>query len=353
MATAPVLVHHYAILMVCALTALLSVVGTRVMIAWARRRNLIDLPNHRSSHSQPTPRGGGVALVAAFYVGLLGSWQLGIVTTHTLLVLLCGLPIAVISYIDDLYTLGARIRLAIQLLCAGTFLALLPSLPPLVILGYTLPVGSAFAIYLFGMVWMTNLYNFMDGIDGIAASQAIAAGILWAAVLPDSAMMPPLLLAAAALGFLKYNFPPARIFMGDVGSAFCGFIIAAMALVQSRETVLLAPFWLIPMAPFIADATVTLFTRMLRGQRVSEAHRTHAYQRLARRLDGHLSVSLGYFLLTSLLVGPFFLWVALRAGQYAELVFVVAVAVLMAVAIGLGAGQDDKPSQKAIAPSRK
>jgi len=328
-------------LIVCALTVLLSAVGTRGMIAWAYRRNLIDTPNHRSSHARPTPRGGGVALVGAFYAGLSGAWLLGTVPTATLLLLLTGLPIAIVSYIDDRVSLGARARLIVQLLCAAAFLTLLPALPRLAVFGVTLPAVPAFVVYLLGMVWLTNLYNFMDGIDGIAAGQAIAVGILWTAALPGNAMAAPLLLAAATLGFLKYNFPPARIFMGDVGSAFCGFIMAALALVQAHDVAVSALCWLIPLAPFIADATLTLIVRLLRGQRVSQAHRSHAYQRLSRRAGGHLPVSAGYFLLTSLPIGWVFLWTASRAGQNAEIVFFVVVAVLMVAAACLDAGRDD------------
>jgi len=329
------------ILIVFALTVLISAIGTRGMISWAHRRNLIDTPNHRSSHSRPTPRGGGVALVGAFYLGLLGAWQLSLVQTVTLLLLLTGLPIAIISYIDDMVSLGARVRLAVQLICAAAFLVLLPAFPPLTVFGYILPAAPTFAIYLLGMVWLTNLYNFMDGIDGIAAGQTIAVGALWAAALPGNATVVPLLLAATALGFLKYNFPPARIFMGDVGSAFCGFIIAALTLVQALEFALSPLFWLIPLTPFIADATLTLTIRMIRGQRLSEAHRSHAYQKLSRQAGGHLPVSVAYFLLTCLPIGLIFLWTATRTGQNAELVFFTIVAVLMIVVACLGAGRDD------------
>jgi len=329
-----------SILLVCALTLFLSAFVTKGMITWARHRNLIDTPNHRSSHDRPTPRGGGVALVGAFYVGLVELRWIDAVQTATLLLLLTALPIAVTGFIDDVRTLSVRIRLLVQLFCAATFLFLLPELPPLVIFGYALPSPLTFALYLLGMVWLTNLYNFMDGIDGIAAGQAVAVGILWTTVLSDASRATSLLLAAAALGFLKYNFPPARIFMGDVGSAFCGFIIGALTLIHAHETALSPLFWLIPLAPFIADATITLTVRLCRQQRIGEPHRSHAYQRLAQKMGGHFPVSVGYFLLTCLPVGLVFLWTASRFGQDAEAVFLVIVAALMVVAAALGAGND-------------
>jgi len=327
---------------ICAGILLTAAAGTRGMVAWAHRRKLLDTPNHRSSHTRPTPRGGGVALAAAFYAGLAALLAAGALEAGTLATLLLGLPIAIVGYIDDRVSLSARTRLAVQFACAAALLWSLPApIPALAVLGYELPPALAYAAYLLGLLWLTNLYNFMDGIDGIAAGQAIAAGLLWAAILPAASAGPALALAAAALGFLLYNFPPARIFMGDAGSGFCGFIIGALVLIQAQASATSPLLWLLPLAPFIADATLTLCVRVLRGQSPSQAHRSHAYQRLARRAGRHLPVSAGYFLLALLPVGGLFLWTARQAPDHAGAALIAAVAALMIAAACFGAGRDD------------
>jgi len=325
----------------------LSAFGTWKMIAWAHRRNIVDTPNHRSSHTLPTARGGGVALVAAFYAGTAAAWAAGLLDARTVVLLCCGLPIAIVGYIDDARSLSARTRLAVHAAAAAALLWGLWPLPALGIAGYRLPAPAVAVLYLLGLVWLTNLYNFMDGIDGIAAGQALAAGALWAALAPGAVGVPALLFAAAAAGFLLYNFPPARIFMGDAGSGFCGFIVGALVLHQADATHTSPLLWLIPLSLFVCDATVTLATRVMRGQRASEAHRSHAYQRLSRRVGRHLPVSAGYFAATLVPLGAWFLWAGQQPGSRAGLAFVVAVAVPALLAVCLGAGREDTPAPPA------
>lgn len=323
------------------LVAGLSALGTARMIAWAHRRNMLDLPNHRSSHTRPTARGGGVALVVAFYAGALACWALGLLDTRTMTLLCCGLPIALVGYIDDARSLSARTRLIVHAAAAAAALYLLWPLPALDIAGMTLPTWLRAVLMLLGLVWLTNLYNFMDGIDGIAAGQAVAAGILWGWLAPTSVGVPAMLFAAAAAGFLVYNRPPARIFMGDAGSGFCGFIAGALVLQQAAATDTSPLLWLIPLSLFFCDATVTLLTRVLRGQRASEAHRSHAYQRLSRRAGRHGPVSLGYFLVTLLLLGGLFAWAGQEPAGRAGWTFLAAAVAPALLAAWLGAGRDD------------
>lgn len=333
------MVTLYILLLVVLLVAVLA---TRASIAWAHHRNILDQPNHRSSHSRPTPRGGGIGIVVACSVGIAGAAVLGFLPANAAAALACGLPIAVVGYIDDRRSLSARSRLLVQVACAAGALWFLSPLTALSIFGMTLPPSLTIAVYLVGIVWMTNLYNFMDGIDGIAAGQAMAIGVCWAAVAGMMQAVAGIVFALAAAGFLVFNRPPAKVFMGDVGSAFCGFFIAVAALQMQQATQENLILWLLPAAPFALDATLTLLVRLMRKQRPNEAHRSHAYQILSRKIRAHGPVSLGYFLIAALWFGPFLWWGLQHGATIApETLFVLASLPFAIGAIALGAGRDN------------
>lgn len=257
---------------------LVSAVLVRVIRAWAERY-LLDHPNERSSHTIPTPRGGGIAIVA---VTLAGS--LLVMTPRLAAVAGLALVIAAMSFIDDLRGLPAKLRLFVQI--AVAFAAAWLFLPP----PWVLPA----------MIWivgLTNAYNFMDGIDGIAGGQAVVAGLGWAlaGMLAQQPLLATLglLLAGSSAGFLTQNWHPARIFMGDVGSAFLGFFFAALAVMSWPDRRLMLA-GLLFVWPFVADAAVTFFRRLLRGERVMEPHKTHLYQRLHQRGLSHGNVAAIY-----------------------------------------------------------
>ncbi len=320
---------------------LISLAVTKFSIRWAHQRDLIDRPNHRSSHTTPTPRGGGVALVLALYVGLAAAAALDMISWRPLALMLCGLPIAIVGYADDILTLSARTRLLVQALCAAAALWVLSPIPALTLFGFVVPVQVATVLYFLGIIWLTNLYNFMDGIDGIAAFETIAIGLCWIALLGLSHALIPLVLIFSTLGFLYFNWPPARIFMGDVGSAFCGFVVGALALFYAGDQQTSVLLWLIPASAFIVDATVTLIVRILRGQRPGVAHRSHAYQHAARKLGKHLPVSTAFFILSTLWLGVIALWVHNGSAEVsAEIGFLVAIIPLVIVALALRAGRD-------------
>jgi Fuc2NAc and GlcNAc transferase len=323
------------------LVLLISLAVTKFCIRWAHQRDLIDHPNHRSSHTTPTPRGGGVALVVSLYIGLTAAAALDWISWRPLALVLCGLPIAVIGYADDALTLSARTRLLVQAICAGLALWVLNPLPALTLFGAELPGSVTVVLYFLGIIWLTNLYNFMDGIDGIAALETIAIALCWIALLGLNQATIPLILICATVGFLYFNWPPARIFMGDVGSAFCGFVIAGLALFYASADQTPVLLWLIPASAFIVDATVTLIVRILRGRRPGVAHRSHAYQHAARKIGKHLPVSLAYFLLSTLWLGVIAFWVRNgSASVSAEVGFLIAIAPLVVVALALRAGRD-------------
>ena len=273
---------------------------TALLRRYALARSLLDVPNARSSHSLPTPRGGGVAIVVAFLVGLCLAFfaGLGIAAELFYALLGAGLGIALLGFLDDHGHIAARWRLLGHFLAAAWALYWLGGLPPLAVFGGLLQlswIGHVLAA--FYLVWLLNLYNFMDGIDGIASVEAICVclgGAILYALLETSLLtdLPLLMLAAAVLGFLLWNFPPARIFMGDAGSGFLGIVLGVLSLQAAWISPVLLWGWLILLGVFIVDATLTLLRRLLRGEKVYEAHRSHAYQYASRQFGRHLPVTL-------------------------------------------------------------
>ena len=254
---------------------------------WAAQR-LLDLPNARSSHTRPTPRGGGLVIVLVILGGLLGAYFVAGMGDGRVLV--CygtgALVIAAISWLDDLRGVANRLRFAVHfvgaaLLVAGGWWATGVTLPG----GVVLPFGLlGIPLTLFWVVGLTNAYNFMDGIDGLAGGQAAIAGGAWAVwgMLTNDpwSLLLGTLLAGSSLGFLAHNWPPARIFMGDVGSAFLGYTVAALPLVAARRTPTALLAGVLIVWPFLWDAGFTFLRRWRRGENVWAAHRSHLYQRL-------------------------------------------------------------------------
>lgn len=254
---------------------------------------ILDHPNERSLHDQPTPRGGGIAIAVAIF---LGGALLELVHSHFDDVYWLGLGaviIAMVSFFDDrfklppLFRLVAHFLVALLLVYHGFVLAAL-DLP-----GFYWPLSSALGVLLscLFLVWLVNLYNFMDGMDGFAAGMAVIGfgcfGVLGLLVDHETFAMVNVIVAAAACGFLVSNFPPARIFMGDAGSSLLGLLAAALALWADREGVF--PLWVgvLVFSPFIVDATVTLVRRIAAGERIWEAHKSHFYQRVVQLGWGH------------------------------------------------------------------
>ena len=279
-----------------AVTCLLSILFCGIYLQLAQRWRIVDHPNERSSHHRPTPNGGGVPLLLAFFAGAgLLAWHRGLGDATYTLVLALTLLLMLAGVIDDLRGLSVRLRLSLYGLCclavSGSVILPDPSagIPPAGLLGVC---GAAVA-----MLWMMNLYNFMDGLDGFAATQCVLAGG-GAAVLSrayggsDAYVLCALLLAAAHLGFLVWNWPPARLFMGDAGSVPSGFLLAALALVGQQRGDLPLACWLILLAVFITDASWTLLWRVVTGQPFTRPHRLHGYQRLSRHWGGHRPVDL-------------------------------------------------------------
>lgn len=292
------------------LALLVATALTEAIRRYALTRQLMDIPNARSSHTRPTPRGGGVAIVLSFLLAL-GALYLGEAIPVALFIALLGAGglVALVGFLDDHKHVPARWRLIAHFAAAGWALFWLEGAPELSFFGITVdagPLGAVmFALYL---VWMLNLYNFMDGIDGIAGVEAVTVGIgaalmhavalsgdhgtasvTFGSLLPVALL--PLLLACAVSGFLIWNFPPAKIFMGDAGSGFLGIVLGVLSVDAAHRAPELFWGWLILLGVFVVDATVTLLRRLKRSEKVYEAHRCHAYQHASRRWGGHLPVT--------------------------------------------------------------
>jgi Fuc2NAc and GlcNAc transferase len=281
-----------------ALVVGVSFLGTGALRKYALARSLIDIPNARSSHSVPTPRGGGVAIVVSFLIALpVLAWTDAVAWPMALALLGAGGWIAIVGFLDDHGHIAARWRLLAHFGGAIWALFWIGGMAPINLFGHEFSLGwFGYVIAAFYLVWMLNLYNFMDGIDGLASVEAICACVgaclvYWIAG-HNSLAIAPLVLAMAVLGFLVWNFPPAKIFMGDAGSGFLGIILAVMSLYAAWTNPLFLWAWLILLGVFIVDATFTLIRRLLRGDKVYEAHRSHGYQYASRKYGSHRAVTL-------------------------------------------------------------
>ena len=270
----------------------------------AVRRGLLDVPNARSSHATATPRLGGLGIIAATLVALaVGPVLLGLEGGASLKLVALGMVVAAVSLIDDLRGLPALARLVVHLAAGAAAVAMLGPLDIAAAIGLADPPSALALNRGLTVLWIAgfmNAFNFMDGIDGIAAGQGAVAGAAiavlgWLLEVPP-AMLLGLALAAACLGFLPHNWSPATIFMGDVGSAFVGFLLATAPLVPPAHQD--APIGVLPFAlivwPFLFDTTLTFIRRAARGENVLAAHRSHLYQRLTQAGWSHARVAALY-----------------------------------------------------------
>jgi UDP-N-acetylmuramyl pentapeptide phosphotransferase/UDP-N-acetylglucosamine-1-phosphate transferase len=298
-----------------------SALVTLLLIAWmlrAQHRLPLDVPNQRSLHVRPVPRSGGIAMMAGVFSGF------AILQTPLAIVLPAAVLVA-LSHIDDVRGLPIPVRLGAQCAAAAGFA--FGALPAVV-----LPLA---ALIVLGILWMTNLYNFMDGSDGLAGGMTVT-GFAFLGVGAwmsgdDALLIECAILAAAGAAFLPFNFPPARLFMGDAGSVPVGFLAAVFSLSGWRDGDW--PFWFpaAVFAPFIIDATLTLLKRMGAGERFWEAHNMHYYQRLVRMGWGHRRTALAEYALM-LACGTTALW-ALREPPYLQLCALIGLVALHAALV--------------------
>lgn len=282
-----------------------TALGVRLILPWLRAREVLDHPNARSSHTQPTPRGGGIVVVAVL---ILALWAIALGNNaplrHTAIVTMELAALALVSWIDDRRGAPVWMRLAVQLAAVSAGLANIGlaafaernGLSPWLL---AIPVGLAW-------MWFVNLYNFMDGIDGITGTEtaSIGVGLVALAVVTLGSVagqgLTGLALAGAAIGFLVWNWHPARIFLGDVGSVPLGFLVGGL-LIEAALAGQWAPALILPLY-YLADATVVLVRRALAGQKPWQAHKTHFYQRAHQGGLSHGQVSLCIGALNAVLI---------------------------------------------------
>lgn len=282
--------------------------------AWFRS---LDLPNSRSSHTRPTPRMGGLGIVAAFviilpmlWVMLIGASRNWMLATKFGVALVSYVIIAAVGLVDDMRRIGPLSKYLGQLIAA-----LIALWSGVIFMNFALPFAGIVTLgWVAGavvtIIWLTgfsNFFNFMDGIDGLAGGVGVIYSLALAVVCISTGHRligaGCLMLAAACLGFVAHNFPPAKIFMGDVGSLFIGYVLAAFAVITTNSGEHQAPFIavLLIFGTFIYDATFTIFRRIKHGEKLYEAHRSHLYQRLVIAGQSHRRVSLTYYGLSVLL----------------------------------------------------
>ena len=326
----------------------LAATATALVIRNAKALLLVQSPNARSSHVKPTPTGGGIGIaLGGMLFGLIWPLQSG--SPAGMSILLFSAMFAILGLVDDIRDLSSRLRFAIQILLVGGLLFLLHPLPAMAtplgpISGYALT-----ALLLLAGIWWINLFNFMDGIDGIAASQGIymlLAGATFSYFAQPAVTTNPfwwwtLAVAASTAGFLLFNWAPAKIFMGDAGSNYLAFMILALATISVSSGWASYATWSILAAVFVSDATITLLRRLANGERVFAAHRRHAYQFLSRRMASHGRATGTYLAINVFWLLPMAAWAHARP-QWAWIIVIAAYLPLVALMLRLGAGRPER-----------
>lgn len=277
---------------------LASLLGTWAVLRCARKYGWIAKPNHRSSHKVPTPRGGGIAIGFVFVVGLLALWITGVVSRPLALAFLGGgLLLGLVSFFDDRRNVHVGIRLAVHFIAVAWALFFIGDMKTMDIGWRLWHLDFLTHLVPLGMVWMVNMYNFMDGIDGLAGSEAVIAGGVGGGLLAASGAwdlaLVAWLIAAASAGFLVFNWPPARIFMSDVGSILLGFAFIVLAVASERSGALPFFVWLILLMVFVVDASLTTIRRFIKGEKWFAGHHNFGFQQLLKRGFSHKQITLG------------------------------------------------------------
>ena len=319
----------------------LSFLGVYFLKKSALRLKIVAIPNERSLHNKVTPRGGGIIIAIVFLAFLLVFYITRQIMVAEFLVLFGGgLIMAVTGFLDDILELKASIRFIIQFFAVGWGLYWIGGIPSTVFFE-RLPVlyAIANAVAVVALVWFINSFNFIDGIDGLATSGAtffslsIGGYFLWQGIEPYGSLL--IVLAACSLAFLCFNWPPAKIFLGDAGSNFFGYLFGAMILITVKNGNLSIWTWLIILAYLITDTTTTTFLRLCLVKGWYHTHRSHAYQNLARVLDNHKFVTC---LITG--INVFYLlplaYLSIQYQQYAWLAFAASVIPILGFVLKYG-----------------
>lgn len=300
-----------------------SLVLTFSIMQYAKKKSFFDIPNHRSSHQNPTPHGGGVAIVITWFLGIWYLFLSSNIDKNLFFALNAGVIISIVSFLDDIYHIRPSIRLLVQSIVALLGLFLLGGLEMIDFGIFEIKnsiISNLFAFFV--IVWFINLYNFLDGIDGYAGSEALFLGLSGYFLFFNEIF---LVFMASVAGFLVLNWHKAKIFMGDVGSTLLGYNVAIFAIFYQNSGVSIL-IWFILFGLFFFDATLTLFRRYKNKEPLQIAHKKHAYQRLTQSGFSHskvvllgMGVNMGLFV---------FAYLALHVKGFEVLFFMVATAFL-------------------------
>jgi len=321
---------------------------TAWLLHYSRIIQLVDRPNSRSSHSTPTPRGGGLSMVTVTTCGIIVLYAAGWLSLPVATVLVIGgLSVAAVGFCDDIRSVPIAFRMSVHICAAVLAVYCLGGSSTIHVGQFVVNLGAIGPVLrVLAIVWILNLFNFMDGIDGIAACEAVfilfgAAGLgLLLAQCSPTQVAPALIAGAACLGFLRWNWPPAAIFMGDVGSGYLGYAIAVIAIDSFQTSAVNIYAWIILGGVFLVDATLTLCRRLIRRERVYQAHRTHAYQWLARRWGSHSSVTIAVIIMNLVWLLPC-ASIAVKFPAYALWICILALAPLVVCAFLIGSGRPE------------
>ena len=276
---------------------LLSFGLTGLLRRYSLKKKVLDVPNPRSSHCIPTPRGGGLAFVVCFLGVLIElAWDQKIDLTLFWTIFVSSMIVAVFGFWDDWFHLSAKSRLIGHIIAAMVVIYGFSDASQWILFSENIPPSLVYFFAVIYLIWCINLFNFMDGIDGLAAIETmtvcLGGALLYFIGGQFELLVLPLLLACVVAGFLIWNFPPARIFMGDVGSGFLGLLIGVFSLIAATEDSSLFLAWFILNGVFFCDASITLLRRLWRQENIFKAHCSHAYQLAARRYHSHQLVTL-------------------------------------------------------------
>lgn len=328
------------------LVFVIALLGTWALRQYALQKQLLDLPVARSAHDTPIPVGGGLIIVVLFFLLSSFFYFQQLLEPAIYFALLGAVIIALVGLLDDIYQLHVLWRVPLHFAAAIWSITWLGELAPIGVANILITQQWLLKILaVFALVWLLNLYNFMDGIDGIAASELLFVNLVSLLFVIngelDAARLLNLTLIASAAGFLVWNWPPAKIFMGDVGSGFCGFCLGLLAVMTMQSGLMTVWTWLILLGVFITDSTLTLLRRMLQGERWYEGHSSHAYQHAARRYKSHAKVTITMLVINCLWLAPL-AYISVLRQELGIFLSLLALTPLVFTAYRLGAGKADK-----------
>ena len=331
-----------SILLLCSLLFLGSAILTGLFRWAAQRVRLVAVPVSRSAHSTSVPVGGGVSIVALTLLVIVYCYFTDQIPANEFAALMAAVVIAIMGIVDDIKQLNVRWRIPAQFLASAFVVYCLGDVPAI---DFGLFIFSESILLnvlaVFALVWLLNLYNFMDGIDGIAATELIVVNLVSLIIVINSDSALTLIsasFAAAAGGFLLWNWAPAKIFMGDVGSSFIGFTLGVMALLSLHHGSMTVWTWVLLLGVFIVDATLTLLVRYRSKQRWHEGHASHAYQNAARHYKSHAKVTITVVLINLFWLGPL-AWLSMQYPKMGLVITAIGLLPLLLLAKRFGAGR--------------